>query len=285
MRFASKTLFSLVLALSAGVSNAGFMEHILEKAAGKAAGMAADKYKENKASTAATPAMPTSNAPGFAGCPGFFPGGHAPRLPADAAGWKTRELCYDSFAVLHSGATRTPVYSVERLTRAQIQDAKDEERTNVFFADARLPKAERAELSDYVGSGFDRGHMSPAGDQPNAQSMAQSFSLANMIPQAPKNNQKTWRNVESSTRKYVQRAQGNVFVFTGPAFTENAGVLKGRVVVPSHLYKLVYDEAANRAWAYWLPNTDDARMGPPIDYAEFTRRLGFEMLPGLSPQH
>ena len=62
-----------------------------------------------------------------------------------------RELCYDAFAVLHSGHTRTPVFVAQRLNRQLVQDA-DEKRTDKFFADARLPRVERAELSDYKGS-------------------------------------------------------------------------------------------------------------------------------------
>lgn len=275
MNTASKTLFTAIVVLVSGAANAGFLEHMAEKAAFKAI----DKYQNQRTS----PALPVSNAPGFAACKGLFPTASLPVMPAQSAKWKMRELCYDTFAVLHSGATKTPIYSVQRLNRESIMAAKGQKRTDSFFADARLPSGERSELSDYKGSGFDKGHMSPAGDMPNPEAMAQSFSLANIIPQAPENNQKTWASVESSTRKYVMRARGNVFVFTGPAFTENAGVLKNRVVIPSHIYKLVYDEAENRAWAYWLPNTNEARISAPIDYAEFTRRLGFDLLPGLSP--
>lgn len=280
MKIAYKSFGALALMLSIGLTQAGILESLATHGIGKAV----DKYKEYKADKPLTQTA-ASNAPGFSGCPNFFPGGQKPVLPAQASGWKLRELCFDAFAVLHSGATRTPVFSVEKLNRSQLGDAKGKERTNIFFADARLPSAERAELSDYAGSRFDRGHMSPAADQPTAQSMAQSFSLANMIPQAPENNRKAWASVEKSTRRYVERAQGDVFVFTGPAFIDNAGVLKGRVIVPSHVYKLVYDEKANRAWAYWLPNTDEARIGAPIDYAEFTRRIGIEFLPGVNPQH
>ena len=230
-------------------------------------------------------ALPTSGsaAPGFLGCPQFFPGGIAPALPAGFAHSRLRQLCYDAFAVLHSGSTKTPIYAVEKLDRDHLDLARRQSRTDVFYADARLPRAERAELIDYVGSGYDKGHMSPAANQPSAQAMAQSFTLANMVPQAPVNNQKKWSVVEASTRKYVKRAAGPVYVFTGPAFIEARPALNGRVSVPSHLFKLVYDESANRAWAYWMENTNEAQVSTPIPYPELVRKLGIDFLPGKKP--
>lgn len=66
---------------------------------------------------------------------------------------RLRELCYEAFAVLHSGSTKTPVFVVQRLTRQSMEDA-DEKRAKRFFADALLPSAERAELEDYKSSGY-----------------------------------------------------------------------------------------------------------------------------------
>ena len=57
----------------------------------------------------------------------------------------------------------------------------------------------------------------------------------------------------------------------------------GRVWVPSHLFKLVYDQEANRAWAHWSENSNEALAGKPITYAELVRRTGIEFLPGISP--
>jgi endonuclease G len=219
----------------------------------------------------------------FRQCPQFFVNGASPIVPR-LQQWKPRALCYDAFAILHAGSTKTPLFVAERLSRAHLIDAQDEKRTNKFFADARLPSSERAQPSDYKRSGYDQGHMAPAADMPTAQAMAQSFSLANMVPQAPQNNRKSWRSIESSTRKYVMRAKGDVYVITGPVFDDRSWTIgNGQVRIPAHLFKLVYDKSENRAWAYWHDNVDEARVGRPITYAELVNRTGIEFLPGVRP--
>ena len=222
--------------------------------------------------------------PGFKSCPQFFP--DKPPLVSDQSRLAVRELCFDAFAVLHSGISKTPVFSVERLTRDQLTDAQDESRTDRFFADARLRARERATLDDYRGSGYDRGHMAPAADMPTAQAMAQSFSLANMVPQSAKNNRGVWaKSVEKATRKYVQRTGGPVYVFTGPVFLSRPQTIgPGQVWVPAYLYKLVYDPQANRAWAHWIENSDRARGAKPISYRELVNRTRIKFLPGRQPK-
>ncbi len=216
----------------------------------------------------------------FDACRDYFPGKVVPQVTNKA---KLRDICFDSFAVLHSGETKTPVFTVEKLNRVRLADAKGEERTNKFYEEARLPSAERATLDDYRGSGFDRGHQAPAGDMPTPSAMAQSFSLANMVPQSPENNRGVWaRRVEAATRHYVERAQGDVYVFTGPAFEGQVKTIgRGRVWVPTHLFKLVYDPNAQRAWAYWVENTDNATVTKPISYRELVNHIGIELLPGV----
>lgn len=221
-------------------------------------------------------------ATGFEHCPQFFAQGAIPQA-GSTENLKPRALCFEAFAVLHSGTTKTPIYVAERLNSQQVANAQDEERTNKFFADARLPRAERAELDDYKGSGYDRGHMAPAGDMPNATAMAESFSFANVVPQAPQNNRKSWAGIEKATRKYVRRAKGDVYVITGPVFgsTPPATVGPDQVWVPQYLFKLVYDPVTHRAWAHWIENSDSARAGRPISYRELVKRTGVEFLPGV----
>lgn len=220
----------------------------------------------------------------FSHCKQFFARGTPPVVMDRPT---HRALCYDAFAILHSGESKTAVYVAQKLNRASVADA-DEKRKDKFFEDARLPFAERATLEDYKGSGWSRGHMAPAGDMPTKRAMAQSFSLANMVPQAAKHIGGAWANsVEEATRKYAARATGNVYVITGPVFkpsiAQSEGIGAGQVKVPKFLFKLVYDEDRNRAWAHWHLNDDATRGARPISYAELIKRTGIEFLPGILP--
>jgi endonuclease G len=245
--------------------------------------------REYSGTTAAPSESVSVSRPGYAtdyfsACRNFFVNG---KPPVVAPRPTNRALCYDAFAILHSGDSKTAVFVAEKLNRASVADA-DEERTDRFFADARLRSAERATLADYKSSGFDRGHLAPAGDMPTAQAMAQSFSLANMVPQAPQHNQGTWRtSVEAATKKYAGRASGNVYVITGPVFApsivQSPGIGPGHVRVPRYLFKLVYDQDKNRAWAHWNLNDNATRASRPISYGELVRRTGIEFLPGVNP--
>ncbi|WP_405044070.1 DNA/RNA non-specific endonuclease [Paracidovorax wautersii] len=217
----------------------------------------------------------------FWDCPQHFAGGRPPVTPSAP---KLRELCFDAFAVLHSGNTKTPVFVAQRLNRQILISGQGLKRPDKFFADARLPRGERAELDDYKGSGWSRGHMAPAGDMGTAESMAQSFSLANIVPQDPKQNGGSWAKIEDDTRKYVMRARGDVYVITGPVFEPGARKIGSTgVAVPTHLFKLVYDPSRGKAWAHWQENSSAAIVARPISYGELVRltRIKFLARPPL----
>lgn len=227
------------------------------------------------ASTISTSSFAQSN--DFSACKTVFANSTPPVIQASDI--KTRALCFSGFAVMHSGKSRTPLYVAERLNKEMLSNAH-KKRTDDFFADARLPRSERAELEDYRGSGYDRGHMAPAADMSTIESMAQCFSLANMVPQAPINNRKAWAGIEKATRKYIKRASGDVFVITGPVFDNQTKTIgANKVWVPKYLYKLVYDPSANKVWAHWIENSDDAKANEPISYKELVKRTGINFLP------
>ncbi|KTC22008.1 endonuclease [Pseudomonas marginalis ICMP 9505] len=219
----------------------------------------------------------------FDSCAELFPASNPIKTATVPASMKPMALCSDTFAVLYSQTSKTPLLVVERLNAAQLRDAKGEERTNQFYPDPRIPKSGRAELSDYRSQkpAMDRGHQAPAADAPNAHAMAQSFALSNMVPQNPTNNRKIWSKVEADVRKFAKRAGGNVYVFTGPLFdTGYRTTGRNKVWVPTRLFKLVYDASSKRAWAYVLPNAE-TRIQRPMDYDTFVKTTGLKLLGNL----
>src|SRR5471030_2641141 len=72
-------------------------------------------------------------------CPANFAGGKAPVITKQSLLQKSHELCLHSFGVLHSGLTRTPLWSAEHLTRGRVQQAHEQVRRNAFHPERSLP--------------------------------------------------------------------------------------------------------------------------------------------------
>ncbi|GFO65682.1 DNA/RNA non-specific endonuclease [Geomonas paludis] len=164
-------------------------------------------------------------------------------------------LCRKGFLLSHDAQRKTPLWVVERMTRERLQAKL--KRTNNFRPDLDLPKGQRAELSDYRGSGYDRGHMAPAADMAwDEQAMSESFYLSNMVPQAGAGmNRGIWAELEEKVRRWVEQ-RGEVFIYSGPIYPKGAVKTIGRnqVAVPSALYKVVLDPARHEALALIMPN-------------------------------
>ncbi|MDC8756805.1 DNA/RNA non-specific endonuclease [Janthinobacterium fluminis] len=214
------------------------------------------------------------------GCPAHYVDGRLPEIRNPKLNNATRELCYGVFGIMHSGLTRTSLWSAEHLTADNIAAAQTLSRENTFHAEAALPAAQRAELADYARSGFDRGHMAPNGDMPDRQSQHESFTLANMVPQDGDNNRHVWAGIEGAVRKLAQK-EGELYIITGPAFIGGNLQKIGNVLVPSHIYKVVYSPRQRAGAAYFIENkaTDDYEI---LSVAALENAIGINLLPSLT---
>lgn len=213
-------------------------------------------------------------------CPSHFAAGREPVFVNQALSRQSQELCYEAFAVMHSGVTRTPLWSAEHLQRKNLERAQELVRENRFHPENELPAAQRAELSDYARTGFDRGHLSPNGDMPTRSAQYESFSLANMIPQNPDSNRNIWEGIEASVR-HLAKAEGDLYVVTGPAFIGRDLKKIGNVMVPTHVYKAVYSPKRHKAGAYFVAN-DGSQTYTAMSVVQLEKTVGIDVLPGLS---
>lgn len=210
------------------------------------------------------------------GCSGLFTGGVPPMLVNPKLERRTTPLCNAAYAVLESGMTHGPLWSAEHPTRASIEDARQLRREGEFRPDDRLPAEDRAQLGDYRGSGYDRGHMVPSGDMPTAEAQNQSFLLSNVVPQTAELNRGIWAGVEQAVRGLAER-DGELFVVTGPVFRGEAlqSIGADGVLVPTSTWKAVFDPVAGGAGAYVCRN-DRRPSCETMSVAALTQLVGID---------
>lgn len=214
-----------------------------------------------------------------AACPTHYVHGRLPEIRNPKLAAATRELCYGVFGVVHSGVTRTPLWSAEYLRAENLAMADDLSRKNSFHPERRLPPRERSELRDYARSGFDRGHMAPSANMPTRRTQHESFTLANMVPQDRDNNREVWAWIEGAVRKMAAR-DGAIYVITGPAFVGSTLQKIGNVLVPTHLYKAVYSPR-HKAGAAWIVENKADVEARVITIAELEQAIGIDLMPAL----
>lgn len=207
--------------------------------------------------------------------------GVPPQIKQEAFNQNSHNLCFEEFALKHSATSKGPLWVAEYLTPEKV--AAKVKRQGEFHAEERLPAGQRAELSDYRGSGYDRGHLAPSGNMSTKSAQQDSFSLANMVPQNPKNNQQTWRNIEEAVREIVASSNEPVYLVTGVAFlnAKIATIGANKVLVPSHLYKALYQPVSGVISAYWVANTATAQP-EIISVCALEQKTGVNVFPMLS---
>ena len=111
-----------------------------------------------------------------------------------------------------------------------------------FRADEDVDEPYRVTTHDYSRSGFDRGHMCPAGDNKwDEEVMAQSFLMTNVCPQLHNLNAGDWNEMENRCRVWA-RQYGEVYVVCGPIIFKNSHKRIGqqhKVTVPDAFFKVV----------------------------------------------
>ncbi|MGQ1889213.1 DNA/RNA non-specific endonuclease [Thermophagus sp. OGC60D27] len=130
----------------------------------------------------------------------------------------------------------------------------DVSRTNDFRPDPKV-STRSALPDDYKGSGYDRGHLYPAGSSKTSrQAMSETFYMSNMSPQTPSFNRGIWRSLEETVRRWTTEKE-KLVVVSGPVFINNKGCIgANRVTVPGYYYKVIYAPYEEKMIAFILPN-------------------------------
>ena len=147
-------------------------------------------------------------------------------------------LVYNGFIVNYNTKWLIPNWVAYELTAEET--AGEVPRAKGFSMDLDY-KDRQAMREDYSNTGWDKGHMAPAGDMKWSQTaMAESFYLTNICPQNHDLNGKDWHTLEKYVRDWAVK-YGSVWVVCGPyVYANTYGTIGDRkVVVPDGFFKAV----------------------------------------------
>jgi len=163
----------------------------------------------------------------------------------------TIRIKHTNYTTVFSKSKHYPVLVEWWITRSKIGCPTPLKRKNNFQPDPLLPNETNLK-NDYVGSGYDKGHMMPAAENlcqtPAIQD--ECFYFSNMAAQYHSLNAGDWKSVESMEREWAQK-DDSVHVWCG-----NIGVAKkiGKVSVPKECWKVIYFVKTKEWMAFLFEN-------------------------------
>ena len=154
-------------------------------------------------------------------------------------------------------------------------------RKDQFRADTNI-KTGSASLLDYKRSGYDRGHLAPAGDMKwSSKAMSESFFMSNMSPQTPSFNRGIWKKLENLVRKWAVHNK-SLYIVTGGILIDGLKTIgNNEVSVPNYFYKVIIDmeDLSMKGIAFVLPNQKSSNRlrdyAVSIDYVEELSGIDF----------
>ncbi len=181
-------------------------------------------------------------------------------LPVSSHSLKEQLLYRKNYVVSYNSETKCPNWVFWKLTREHA-DGNVKRPDYAFHEDLDVP-VPRAELADYKGSGYDRGHMCPAGDNKwNKDAMYESFLMTNMCPQNQNLNSGMWNQIEMQCR-YWAKKYGKLYIVCGPIFLKGKHQTIGRnkVMVPDAFFKVIICmDGAAKGIAFVCRNKEEDR--------------------------
>lgn len=161
-------------------------------------------------------------------------------------------ICREAYLVGYDASAKLPRFVMWTLTPQHALGCIA--RTNAFVADASL-NGTGATPNDYIGTGYDKGHMAPDGDLSWDQQVEfESFLMTNMVPQAGSLNRGIWKLLETSVRGWAVQQGHNFTIVSGSIYTTQDKKIGNGVIVPHAFYKIVVDNHTGAVAGWVFPH-------------------------------
>ncbi len=143
-----------------------------------------------------------------------------------------------------------------KLTADQIKHTKFK---RPYFTKDKKVKTKSAHYKNYTKSGYNKGHLCPAGDRKfSKEAYDGTFLMSNVSPQKHDFNSGVWNRLEQKTRYWATKYKG-IYVVTGGVLKPNLKTIGSeKVSVPEQFYKIIldYTKPEVKAIAFLVPHKD-----------------------------
>ena len=160
-------------------------------------------------------------------------------------------ICREAYLVAYDAPVKIPVYVAYTLEPKNALGCFP--RTNAFVADQSVPNG--ATPSDYVGTGYDKGHAAPDGDLSWSQQVEyESFLMTNMYPQHGSLNRGIWKLLETSVRGWAVQQNRAFTIYVGAIYGAGDATIGNGIIVPHGFYKIVVDQQTGAVAGWQFPH-------------------------------
>ncbi|MBS9774627.1 MAG: DNA/RNA non-specific endonuclease [Tenacibaculum sp.] len=167
------------------------------------------------------------------------------------------------------------------------KDLSRAKRKRPYFETDEKVKTKSAHWRSYKQSGYDRGHLCPAGDRRKTKDLYnETFLTSNISPQKHDFNSGIWQELEKEIRYWTKKYE-HLYIVTGGILTDKnlKTIGKDKVAVPRRFYKILldYTKPDIKAIAFLIPHKSSNR--PLYEFVvsidEIENITGIDFFPSL----
>jgi len=165
-------------------------------------------------------------------------------IPAKIIGRQEQTITHIGYTVSYNSNWKIPNWVAYELTKEEVEGVVP--RFDVFLPDPEIPYEKSATTYDYQNTGWDRGHMAPAGDMKwSEQAMKESFYLSNICPQNKNLNGGIWNDLEIQVRGLAMQKE-KIYIVCGPIVSKQPKTIGvNKVAIPDAFFKVLLQNDDN----------------------------------------
>ena len=192
---------------------------------------------------------------------------------------------HNGYILSYSEENEQAEWVAYELKKSELNYNNNDFKRPFFIEDPKVSSAS-ADWKNYRKSGYDKGHLCPAGDRKYSKSaFEETFYTSNISPQLHDFNEGVWNRLEQKVRYWAGKYDG-IYVVTGGILDENLPTIGYEdVTVPNYFYKVLLDEnnGEYKMIAFLVPHQDSDL--PLYEFVvsvdEIEKRTGIDFFPKL----